>query len=79
MAPNIEHQVSLHQKLAVLGHFLELNPDKHYHNYIRSGQITYRLKALVSTVILAPILGGLQLKILALDFFSMLRDYFVHH
>ena len=32
--------------------------------------MTYRLKALVSTVILAPILGGLQLKIFALDFFQ---------
>ena len=70
MAPNIEPQVSLHQKLAVFGHFLELNPDKHYHNDIRSGQITYRLKALVNTVILEPILGGLQLKIFALVFFA---------
>ena len=32
--------------------------------------MTYRLKALVSTVILSPILGGLQLKIFALDFFQ---------
>ena len=32
--------------------------------------MTYHLKALVSTVILAPILGGLQLKIFALDFFQ---------
>ena len=70
MAPNIEPQVSLHQKLAVFGHFLELNPDKHYHNDIRSGQITYRLNALVNTVILAPILGKLQWKIFALDIFQ---------
>ena len=60
MAPNIEHQVSLDQKLAVLGPFGELNPDQHYHNGIRSGQMTYRLKALLSTVILAPILVRLQ-------------------
>ena len=65
MAPNIDHQVSLHQKLAVFGPFLELN-----HNDIRSGQMTYCLKALVSTVVLAPILGGLQWKIFALDFFQ---------
>ena len=32
--------------------------------------MTYRLKALVSTVILAPILGRLQWKIFALDFFQ---------
>ena len=32
--------------------------------------MTYCLEALVSTVILAPILGGLQWKIFALDFFQ---------
>ena len=32
--------------------------------------MTYRLKALVSTDILAPILGGLQWKICALHFFQ---------
>ena len=32
--------------------------------------MTYRLKALASTVILAPILGGLQWKIFNLDFFQ---------
>ena len=32
--------------------------------------MTYRLKALVSTIILAPILGGIQWKIFALDFFQ---------
>ena len=32
--------------------------------------MTYRLKALVSTVIMAPILGGLRWKIFALDFFQ---------
>ena len=30
--------------------------------------MTYRMKALISTVILAPILGGLQWKMFALDF-----------
>ena len=32
--------------------------------------MTYNLKALVSTVILAPILGGLRWQIFALDFFQ---------
>ena len=55
---NIEYQVSPHQKLAVCWSFSSLNPCYHHHNIIRSGQMTYRLKALISTVILAPILGG---------------------
>ena len=45
MAPNIEYQVSKHQKLAVFGPFGELNPKQHYHNGIRSGRMTYHLKA----------------------------------
>ena len=53
MAPNVEYQVSQHQELAVFKPFLELNLV--YHNGIRSGQMTYRLKALISTVILAQI------------------------
>ena len=66
MAPNTEYQLSLHQKLAVLGPFLELDPDKHHHKGIRSGQMTYHLKALI----LAPKLGGLQWKMFGLDFFQ---------
>ena len=48
MAPNIEYQVSLQQKLAAF----------------RFGQMTYCLKALISTVILAPILGDYKAKCL---------------
>ena len=44
--------------------------------------MTYRLKALVSTVILAPILGGgggVTIENICSRFLSTLRDYFVHH
>ena len=35
--------------------------------------MTYRLNALLSSVNLAPILGGLQWKVFALDFFQRCR------
>ena len=70
MAPNIEYQVSPHQKLAVFWPFAALNPCYHHHNGIRFVQMTYYLKALISTIIFAPISAGLQWEMFVLDFFQ---------
>ena len=60
MALNIEYQVSTHQKLAVFWPLLALNPCYLHHYGIRSAQMKHHLKALIGTVILVPILGGLE-------------------
>ena len=70
MAPKIEYQVSPHQKLAVFWPFSALNPCQHHHNGIRAVQKTYHSKALMSTIISAPILGRLQWKMFALYLFQ---------
>ena len=54
MAKNMQHQVSLHQKMAVVRSIFVLNTNLHYHNGIRSEQIAYRLNALISKIFFAP-------------------------
>ena len=60
-------------KLNFLGPFLALNRILHNNNGDRSGQMTYCLNALISTVILAPCRGITMKKSYAIR--SMLLEY----
>ena len=70
MPQDIEYQDSLYQKLPVFWSFVTLNLSYFHHNDIRSGQMEYSLKYLISAVIWTPILRGYNWKCLLLNSFN---------